>query len=72
MDYSDIGKATQRGFLTNQEFDALERHPNGDIKKLPDVFFLLTDKQINQLSEDDFSRHDNYSEELRCLMAEYI
>ena len=56
--------------MTNQKFAALARNADGDIIALADVFFKLTPAQVERLSEDDYSRYDDYQEELRCMMAE--
>ena len=56
--------------FTNTEFESLERNTDGDIIELCDAFIWLTDSQIERLSEDDSSRFEDYSEELRCLCAD--
>lgn len=47
--------------LNNDEWDALYYASEEQINKLIDQ---------GRIDEDFFSRHDNYQEELRCMMAE--
>ena len=54
---------------TMKEFKALERNADGDLTSMYDHFLLLTDKQVDMLSEDDHSRYYDYQEELDYEMA---
>jgi hypothetical protein len=58
--------------LTPEDFNALPRNADGDIIDLYDVFVWLTPKQEDSLTGDDYSRVDDYKEELRCLAAEFV
>ena len=49
---------------TNNQFDSLKRYPNGDIIDLYEVHIFLSDKQIDKLTEDDWSRVIEYQSEL--------
>ena len=53
---------------TMKEFKALERNSDGDLTSMYDHFLLLTDKQVDMLSEDDHSRYYDYQEELEYEM----
>lgn len=48
------------------EFKALERYENGDLTNMFDNFLLLTDKQVELLTCDDYTRYYDYQEELQC------
>ena len=50
--------------MRQQDFKQLRRHPNGDVVDLYNIHHLLTDKQVDQLSEDDWSRVIEYQLEL--------
>lgn len=50
-----------------KDFLGLERNEDGDIINLYDWYHLLTDKQIEQLTDDDWSRYQEYQEELYIL-----
>ena len=54
---------------TMKEFRALERNTDGDLTSMYDHFLLLTDKQVELLSEDDHSRYYDYQDELSYEMA---
>jgi len=60
--------------MRQQDFKALERYPNGDIVDLYPIHYLLTEKQQEQLTCDDFSRVEEYQAEidfeLNCLLEE--
>ena len=56
--------------FSNAEFSRLARYPNGDLVELSTCFFWLTDSQHDKLSGDDWSRYEEYQEDLRCLMNE--
>ena len=58
--------------FTNKEFDKLARSAEGDILALCDAFIWMTDSQVSKLSTDDSSRFEDYSEEMRCLMADAV
>ena len=52
-----------------KEFRALERNTDGDLISMYDHFLLLTDAQVELLSEDDWSRYHEYHEELDYELA---
>ena len=54
---------------TMKEFKALERNADGDLTSMYDHFLLLTDKQVELLTSDDWSRYYEYQEELEYEMA---
>ena len=60
--------------MKQKDFRELERYPNGDIVDLYPIHHLLTDRQINRLSDDDWSRVQEYQAEidfeLNCLLEE--
>lgn len=60
--------------MRQQDFKALERYPNGDIVDLYPIHHLLTEKQQEQLTCDDWSRVEEYQAEidfeLNCLLEE--
>ena len=53
---------------TMKEFRALERNTDGDLNSMYDHFLLLTDKQVDLLTGDDWSRYYDYKEELEYEM----
>ena len=54
---------------TMKEFKALERNADGDLTSMYDHFLLLTDKQVDLLTSDDWSRYYEYQEELEYELA---
>ena len=56
--------------MRRQDFARLERYPNGDVVDLYNIHHLLTEKQVDQLSEDDWSRVQEYQDELRMMIYE--
>ena len=54
--------------LTAEQFSNLARNIEGDIIDLSLCFFLISDSQRKELSEDDWSRMDMLEEDLRCMM----
>jgi hypothetical protein len=54
---------------TMKEFKSLERNSDGDLTSMYDHFLLLTDKQVELLTGDDWSRYHDYREELDYEMA---
>ena len=54
---------------TMKEFRALERNSDGDLTSMYDHFLLLTEKQVDLLTSDDWSRYYDYQEELEYEMA---
>ena len=58
--------------FTADEFNALPRNADGDIIDLYDAFIWFTTEQVNALTGDDYTRVDEYNEELRCMAAEFI
>jgi hypothetical protein len=67
-----IEKAAQanRSF-TDAEFKSLDRNADGDILELASCFFLISDAQKEQITGDDWTRIDEYEEDMRCMMAEF-
>lgn len=57
--------------LLDEEFDALDRNPDGDIIDLGSAYPFITEEQRDRLSGDDWSRMDDLDEEVRCMMAEF-
>lgn len=58
--------------FTDEEFKALPRNADGDIMNLYDAFVWFTPEQVEALTGDDYSRVDDYEEELRCMAAEFV
>lgn len=58
--------------FTAEEFKALPRNADGDIMNLYDAFVWFTPEQVEDLTGDDYSRVDDYEEELRCMAAEFV
>jgi phage FluMu protein gp41 len=56
--------------MKRQDFARLKRYPNGDIVDLYNIHHLLTTKQVDQLSDDDWSRVQEYQDELRMMIYE--
>ena len=54
---------------TMKEFRALDRNTDGDLTSMYDHFLLLTDAQVELLTEDDWSRYHDYQEELNYELA---
>ena len=72
-DYIQV--TTKKGQAMKQkDFRELKRYPNGDIVDLYPIHHLLTDRQKNRLTCDDFSRVEEYQAEiefeLHCLLEE--
>ena len=58
--------------FTNKEFRELARNDDGDIiDDLGMACIWMTAAQVNKLTGDDYSRVDDYREEMRCMMAEF-
>ena len=53
---------------TMKEFRALERDANGDLVSIYDHFLLLTAKQVDLLTSDDWSRYNELEQELAYEM----
>jgi len=49
------------------DFLELDRNEDGDIINLYAWHHLLTDEQIEQLTDDDWSRYEEYQDELNVL-----
>ena len=49
------------------DFLELDRNEDGDIINLYAWHHLLTDKQVERLTDDDWSRYQEYQEELDVL-----
>ena len=56
--------------MRQQDFLKLDRYSNGDIVDLYPIHHLLTDRQIDQLSDDDWSRVNEYQSELQMMIYE--
>ena len=56
--------------MTQQDFARLKRYSNGDIVDLYNIHHLLTEKQVDRLSDDDWSRVQEYQDELRIMIYE--
>ena len=54
---------------TMKEFRNLPRNADGDLTSMYDHFLLLTPKQVDLLTSDDWSRYYDYQEELEYEMA---
>ena len=51
--------------MTNLKFQNLKRYEDGSIVDFEEVFFLLTQGQLDSVSDDDFSRYLEEMENLR-------
>tara|TARA_R100001510_G_scaffold1214_1_gene953 strand:- start:93 stop:269 length:177 start_codon:yes stop_codon:yes gene_type:complete len=49
-----------------KEFKQLERNADGDVVDLYSIHHLLTDKQIDKLTDDDWSRVNEYQLDLQA------
>ena len=58
--------------FSKDEFKALERNGEGDVIDLYDAHIWMSNAQISKLTGDDQSRVDDYQEELRVMMKEYL
>jgi len=58
--------------LTDKEFEALERNGQGDILELSEAFMYITDKQKGWVSDDDFTRINEYNNEVHSLIDDVI
>ena len=56
--------------FTTKEFNEIPRNSDGDIVDLYDAYAFITKDQRELLSGDDWSRMQEYDDELTCLMAE--
>ena len=54
--------------FTNIEFKKLARNTDGDIINLYDTFMWVTPAQKERLTGDDYSRVDEYEEEIRYMI----
>ncbi len=52
--------------MTAKEFRQLERNADGDVVNLYNIHHLLTDKQIDRLTDDDWSRVNEYQLDLQA------
>tara|TARA_S200002703_G_C3748900_1_gene230395 strand:+ start:134 stop:310 length:177 start_codon:yes stop_codon:yes gene_type:complete len=52
--------------MTAKEFKQLERNADGDIVNLYNIHHLLNDKQIDSLTDDDWSRVNEYQLDLQA------
>ena len=57
--------------FTDAEFKKLDRNVDGDIINLSEDFIWLTDSQKKRLTGDDYSRVDDYEEEMRCMIHDF-
>jgi hypothetical protein len=55
--------------FTDIEFNAIARYENGRIKCLPEVFLQLTEEQVHNLHEDDWSYYHELLEEIMYELA---
>ena len=55
--------------FTNAEFAKLARNTDGDIIDLYEVFVWFTTPQKERLTGDDYSRVDDYEEEIRYMIS---
>jgi hypothetical protein len=56
--------------MKQKEFKNLKRHPNGDIIDFYPIHHLLSDKQVESLSDDDWSRWNEWQDEIRMMIYE--
>jgi predicted aldo/keto reductase-like oxidoreductase len=61
--------STKGDDMKHQDFKQLERYPNGDIVDLYGIHHLLSKKQIDKLSDDDWSRVIEYDLELDAMIG---
>ena len=52
--------------MTTKEFKQLKRNTDGDIVNLYNIHHLLNDKQIDSLTDDDWSRVNEYQLDLQA------
>jgi len=52
--------------MTAKEFRQLERNADGDVVNLYNIHHLLTVKQIDSLTDDDWSRVNEYQLDLQA------
>lgn len=52
--------------MTAKEFRQLKRNVDGDIVNLYNIHHLLNDKQIDSLTDDDWSRVNEYQLDLQA------
>lgn len=58
--------------FTDAEFDALARNSDGDvIDDLGMAYIWMNEAQVERLTGDDYTRVDEYREEMRYMMAEF-
>jgi hypothetical protein len=53
--------------MTNEAFQNLQRSEDGSILDFEEYFFELSEEQVDQLADDDYSR---YLEEMENLLYE--
>ena len=58
--------------FTDEEFAAVPRNADGDILDLYDAYCFITDEQRKKLTSDDWSRMNDYDEELEYMKAELL
>ena len=63
--------STRTKNFTMAEFRAIPRNSDGDIIDLFDAYPFITGMQRLLLTDDDWSRMDEYDEEVRCMMEEF-
>ncbi|MGA1073310.1 MAG: hypothetical protein ACO3S3_11675 [Pseudohongiellaceae bacterium] len=63
--------STRKKNFTMTEFRAIPRNSDGDIIDLFDAYPFITGMQRLLLTDDDWSRMDEYDEEVRCMMEEF-
>ena len=58
--------------MQRSNFVHLPRNADGDIIDLYSIHHLLTDRQVEQLTDDDWSRYHEYQDELNILRQQAI
>lgn len=58
--------------MRSADFKDLPRNADGDIINLYDVFYMLTEAQIDSLTSDDWMRVQEYEEETRIMLADFM
>lgn len=56
--------------LSDKDFDNLSRNEDGDILNLSNVYYRMTEEQLERLSDDDWSRVNEYELEMEYLKME--
>ena len=56
--------------MKQKDFKELKRYPNGDIVDLYNIHNLLSEGQVNSLSDNDWSRWNEWQDELQMMIYE--